>query len=333
MLNVAIIGSGYIGSLHAQMVNLSEKVNLVAIAERNEEVGKKVAKEHGCKWYADARELLESEAIDIVDICLPTFLHEEYVLLAAEYKKHVLCEKPVALSVEVFDRMVQATKNAGVKFMVAQSVRFSDMSIEIKKRYDAGEFGKVKMVYANRLTQHPAWAKWHRDPALSGGGLYDLHIHDVDFARYLFGPVKSVYALGYKNEDGCYNHVISSLTFANNVKAVIEGAYEMTEGFPFTTTFRLTGAQETIDYIMRAGANIKDANEKKHLRAFRVGKQPKDVDTSKYPDGILAEIEHFADCIVEDRDSEIVPLSQSRAVLVILEAIQRSMETGQAVNL
>lgn len=333
MLNVAVIGSGYIGSLHAQMVNESKKVNLVAIVERNEEVGKKVAKEHGCKWYADAREALENEEIDIVDICLPTFLHEEYVLLAAEYKKHVLCEKPVALSVEVFDRMVEATKNAGVKFMVAQSVRFSASAIEIKKRYDAGEFGKVKMVYANRLTQHPAWANWHRDPALSGGGLYDLHIHDVDFTRYLFGPVKRVYAIGFKNEDGCYNHVISSLTFANGVQAAIEGAYEMTEGFPFTNTFRMTGAGETIDYIMRAGANIKDADNKVRLRTFRRGKTPKEIDTSHYPEEILAEIEHFAACIDEDRDSEIVPLNQSRAVLVILDAIQKSMETGQAIDL
>ncbi|MBQ6830436.1 MAG: Gfo/Idh/MocA family oxidoreductase [Clostridia bacterium] len=333
MLNVAIIGAGYIGSLHAQMVNESEKVNLVAIVERNEEVGKKAAKEYECKWYADAREMLENEEIDMVDVCLPTFLHEEYVLLAAEYKKHVLCEKPVALSVEVFDRMQEATKKAGVRFMVAQSVRFSDMAIEIKKRYDAGEFGQMKMVYANRLTQHPAWANWHRDPALSGGGLYDLHIHDVDFARYLFGPVKRVYAIGYKNDDGCYNHVISSLTFVNGVQAAIEGAYEMTEGFPFSTTFRLTGAGETIDYTMRAGVNIKDAGNKKHLRAFRTGKQPKELDTSKHPDSILAEIEHFADCIEEDRNSEIVPLDQSRAVLVILDAIQQSMETGQAIDL
>lgn len=333
MLNAAIIGAGYIGSLHAQMINQSKKVNLVAIAERNEEVGRKAAEEHGCKWYADARELLENEDVDMVNICLPTFLHEEYVLLAAEYKKHILCEKPVTLTVESFDRMVQAAKNAGVKFMVAQSVRFGASSIEIKKRYDAGEFGDVKMVYANRLTQHPAWANWHHDPNLSGGGLYDLHIHDIDFARYLFGPVKSVYAIGYKNADGCYNHVISSLTFVNGVRAAIEGAYEMTEGFPFTTNFRMTGADETVDYVMHAGTNIKDADQKNRLRAFRVGKQPKVVDTTHYPDGILAEIEHFADCINEDRESDIVPLRQSRAVLVILAAIQESMETGQVINL
>lgn len=333
MLNLAIIGAGYIGSLHAQMVDLSDKVNLIAVVERSEEMGKQIAKKYGCKWYADAREMLENEEIDIVDICLPTFLHEEYALLAAEYKKHILCEKPVTLTVDSFDRMVQAAKNAGVKFMVAQSVRFSASSIEIKKRYDAGEFGDVKMVYANRLTQHPAWANWHHDPSLSGGGLYDLHIHDIDFARYLFGPVKKVYALGYKNEDGCYNHVISSLTFVNGVKAVIEGAYEMTEGFPFTTTFRMTGANETVDYIMRAGVNIKDTSQKNHLRAFRVGKQPKEIDTSRYPDGILAEIEHFADCIEEDRESDIVPLGQSRAVLAILAAIQESMETGEVISL
>ena len=127
MLNIAIVGTGYIGLCHAAAAVASEKVRLVAVAERNETAGKDAAEKYGCKWYADTEEMLQKEDIDIVDICLPTFLHEEYALLAARYKKHILCEKPVALSAEAFDRMTAAANKAGVKMMVAQVCRFCGM--------------------------------------------------------------------------------------------------------------------------------------------------------------------------------------------------------------
>lgn len=333
MLNVAIIGAGYIGLSHAAAALNSEKVNLVAIAERNEAVGKKAAEDYRCKWYADAEEMLQKEDIDIVDICLPTFLHEEYALLAARYKKHILCEKPVALSVDAFDRMCDAAKKAGVKMMVAQVCRFWDEYVDIKNRYDAGDFGKVKMAYAARLAQHPTWTAWMRNPEMSGGGLYDLHTHDVDIMRYMFGPCESVYAVGYKNDSGCWNHVVSSFTFKNGVKAVAEGAYEMTENYPFKMYFRITGDNLTCEYNLRAGLNIKDGNGTRSELVCKTGEEAELISTDNHSDGYRNEIEYFADCIVNDKEPEKMPLSESREVLQMLAAINRSLETGEIVKL
>lgn len=334
MLNIGIIGSGFIGCTHATAINNSDKVNLVAIADVNEAAGKKAAEDMKCKWYADAEEMLQKEQIDIVDVCVPTFLHEKFVLLAAQYKKNVLCEKPVALNVETFDRMVAATKEAGVKFMVAQVVRFWPEYADIKKRYDAGEFGEIKYVYANRLGQHPTWTKWHVDPNKSGGGLYDMMLHDVDYVRYAFGPVKSAYALGWKSETGCWNHVMASIAFKNGVKASVEGSMAMTDAYPFNMNFRIVGENKSVEYNLSAGLNLEDvAGAKRQEVLFETGKEPVMADVNQEEDAYQTEIEYFAECVEKDVEPSMVPLAESREVLELEAAIQKSLETGMVVEL
>ena len=104
----------------------------------SEKQGKDLAEFAGCDWYNDGESMLNTVDIDIVDICLPTFLHEQYVLLAAGHKKHVICEKPVTLSLESLDRMIAATKAAGVEFAVGQVVRFWPECIHAKDMVEAG---------------------------------------------------------------------------------------------------------------------------------------------------------------------------------------------------
>ena len=333
MLNVGIIGSGFIGCTHATGINNSEKLNLVAISDVNEEAGKKAAEEHKCKYYKDAEEMLKNEKIDIVDVCLPTFLHEQYVLLAAKYKKNVLCEKPVTLTLESFDRMVKATQEAGVKFMVAQVIRFWPEYVSIKEHYDAGEFGKIKMVYAARLAQHPTWTTWHKDPEKSGGGLYDLHLHDIDFVRYIFGKPKSIYAVGFKSDTGCWDHVVTSIKFKNGVNAVVEGAFQMTENYPFTMNFRIVGENKSVEYLLTAGLNLEDvASAKRQEVMFETGKQPEFIKVNQDEDAYRTEIEYFADCIEQNKDIKEVPLSQSREVIEMILAAKKSLETGKVVE-
>jgi len=164
MKKAAIIGGGYIGLVHANAYKNSAKVELAAVVDVNEEAGRKLAEEYDCVFYTDAQEMIDKEKPDFVDICVPTFLHEQFVVLAAKNKVNVLCEKPVALSVEAVDRMVAAAKEAGIVFMVAQVIRFWPEYVQIKKMYDRGDFGNIKMVYANRLAQFPAWMNWNQDP-------------------------------------------------------------------------------------------------------------------------------------------------------------------------
>jgi predicted dehydrogenase len=172
-----------------------------------------------------------------------------------------------------------------------------------------------------------------RNPEMSGGGLYDLHTHDIDYLRSLFGPCESVYAVGYKNDSGCWNHVVSNLTFKNGVKAVAEGAYEMTENYPFKMYFRITGDDLTVEYNLRAGLNIKDNNSARTELICKTGEKAELISTDNHSDGYRNEIEYFADCIVNDKEPEKMPLSESREVLLMLDAIRRSLETGEVVKL
>ncbi|MEI6100797.1 MAG: Gfo/Idh/MocA family oxidoreductase [Eubacteriales bacterium] len=333
-MNVAIIGTGFIGNAHATAIKNSKSLELAAICDVNEQAGQKVANEFSCAFYKDAEQMLKEAKVDIVDICLPTFLHEKYVLLAAEYKKSVICEKPITLTMESMDRMINATKAAGVKFMTAQVVRFWPEYVEIKKLYDAGNFGEVKMVYANRLAQHPNWAVWQKDPQKSGGGLFDLHLHDIDYLVYLLGAVKTVYAVGWKNDTGCWNHVMTSLTFTNGASAVAEGAYEMTEKYPFTMSLRIVGETKTADYKLIAGFNLEDVGSSiREAMLYQNGSDPEKIQADTTIDAYQAELEYFADCVATDKQPEVVLPESSREVLQVMLAIQSSLESGKAIQL
>jgi predicted dehydrogenase len=334
MADVLIIGTGFIGNAHATACSHSKLLNLAAICDVNEEAGKKAAETFGCRYYKDAEEMLTKEKADVLDICLPTFLHEKFVLLAAKHKKNVICEKPVTLTLESMDRMIKATKDAGVRFMVAQVIRFWPEYTEIKKLYDQGKFGDIKMVYASRLAQHPNWTEWHKNPKNSGGGLFDLHLHDIDFLRYIFGEAKSVYAVGWQSESGCWNHVTTSIVFKNGVKAVAEGAFDMTEKYPFTMSFRIVGENRTADYKLIAGLNLEDVDSSiREAMLFETGSDPKQISADTSVDAYQAELEYFADCVVSGKSTDQVPLAESKDVVRIILAIQKSLETGEVVNL
>lgn len=333
MLKAGIIGTGFIGNAHAEAYHNAGNAELVAIVDVNEEAGKKAAEKHNVKYYKDAEEMLQSEEIDIVDICLPTFLHEQFVLLAAKYKKHVVCEKPFTLTMESAERMIDATEQAGVKFMIAQVIRFWPEYTLIKEYFDEGKIGELKMVYANRLAQHPNWTTWHKDPDKSGGGLYDLHLHDIDYMCYLFGKVESVYAMGWQSETGCWNHVMSNLKFKNGQQAVVEGAFNMTENYPFTMSLRAVGSEGTIDYKFSAGFNLEDVDGASRSTVyFKNGEQPNVLDVEDY-DGYQKEIEYFADCIESGKPVDVVSPEDSKDVLAVILAIKKSLETGEVVTL
>ena len=196
MVHVAIIGAGFMGKTHLTAYKAMKNAKVTAVCDLNETQGRALAGEAGCAWYADGDEMLRTAQVDAVDICLPTFLHEQYALLAAKYKKHILCEKPVTLSLEALDRMLHAAEEAGVQFAVGQAVRFWPEYVKAKELYDSGALGTVKYARASRLSVHPAWSEWYRRPENSGGGLFDLHLHDIDYLCYIFGKVKQVYAVG-----------------------------------------------------------------------------------------------------------------------------------------
>lgn len=333
MLNIAIVGLGMMGKTHMSIYKNIVDARVVSVFDVNKDLGQKIANENSVVYYDDFENMIKEANIDVVDICIPTFLHEKFTLLAAKHKKHIICEKPVGLTLESLDRMISATKEAKVKLMIAQVVRFWPGYVEAKEMIEKNEFGKVKNVYANRLAQLPDWALWHKDPQKSGGGLFDLHIHDIDFLCYLFGKVKSVYATGIKEESGCWNFVTSVLNFENGVSATAEGIWGMTKGYPFTSSLRIVGEKKTYDYKMIAGFNLEDIeNTTKQIYIYDQHSEPeKQAISEEDPYGL--ELKHFVECIIENKETEIITVENSREVLCTLLSIKKSLETGELVFL
>ena len=186
MLKVALVGVGGISGAHILAWESMDDAELVAICDiRPERMENYPDKRH----YTDFDEMLEKEDVDILDICLPTFLHADFAVKAMEKGINVICEKPISLKREDVQRVYSTAKKNNVCFMIAQVLRFWPEYEVVKSIYDSGKYGKLLSASMHRLSGIPKWSwdDWMRDEKRSGLVPFDLHIHDLDFIVYAFG--------------------------------------------------------------------------------------------------------------------------------------------------
>lgn len=333
MFNIAIIGPGQIGQTYAQALKNSKKVNIKAFVGQENFQGRQFAEKYGANYYTSQDEMYNNETIDAVIIATPTFLHAEMVKKAIEHKVNIMCEKPFVLDYSTTLDLIQKANAAGVRLMVMQVMRFWPEYITLGKMVQCGEIGQVKNVYTHRISSHPAWATWHRDPEKSGGGLYDLAIHDIDYLYSVFGKVKSVYAAGVQETTGCWNNISAVIKFKNGVSAVTEVFMDITGEYPLSTAVRINGTQATVEYINKklavpgGGDNFVNS-----FVLYEQGKAPKGL-TIPYYNPYAAKVEYFADCVVGGELNDFVPCGDILYVLKVLEAIKKSLETGAVINM
>lgn len=191
MLKVALVGVGGISGAHISAWEAKEDSNLTALCDiRPEQMEKYPEKRH----YTDFDEMLDKEEIDILDICLPTYLHADFSVKAMEKGINVICEKPVSLKKEDVKRVYECAEKNNVKFMIAQVLRFWPEYEIVKDIYDKGTYGKLLSGSMRRLGLRPKWSwdNWMADENRSGLVPFDLHIHDSDFMVYAFGNPNKV---------------------------------------------------------------------------------------------------------------------------------------------
>ena len=187
MIKVGLIGCGFMGAMHANCYNNIDGVKLVAVADIRREKAEELA--CGAEIYADGKDLIERADVDVIDICLPTFLHAEYAVKAMDKVKYLFVEKPVALTNAQAKEMIEKAIKTGCQVQVGQVIRFWDEYVELKKIIESGVYGKVVNANFRRISPRPTWGwkNWLLDASLSGGAGQDLHIHDVDYVLSLFG--------------------------------------------------------------------------------------------------------------------------------------------------
>ncbi len=330
MKNIGLVGLGFIGNKHLEAYKHMENAEVKAIYTRN---GRKDDAEaltyHFVKEYD---ELLANKEIDIVDICLPSYLHEDYILKAAKAGKHIICEKPLTLTVESAHRILQEVNRNQVKLFVGHVLRFWP-EYEIIKSYSESDLLRtIEVIHAKRIGQSPAWSNWFQFPEKSGGALFDLHIHDIDFISYLLGKVESVYAVGTKNSYGAWDHVMTTLTFQNQSKAFVEASQKMPKGYPFTMSFRAQTSQSVLNFHLVAGENIENINNSEHQFWYYVH-QKKIPIPSDSSDPFQKELSYFVNCLENGEENQVIPNEDVLYTLQILEAIERSLETKSEIKL
>jgi len=329
-LRIGLIGAGFMGNMHAACYAQIKGVKLAAVTDLVREKAEKIANSYGCRVFDDAEQLIGSD-VDIVDICLPTYLHPKYTLQALEAGKHVFCEKPIALTVEDGKKMVEAAHRAGKRFMVGHVIRFWPEYVELKRFIDSGELGKLRALQLSRWTAYPHWSNWYTDPEKSGGPIVDLHIHDVDALIWLLGKPKDFYVRGTLNQ------VLVFYDYGQDGPEIVSiGGGFLPGPVPFRMAFRAVFENGTLDYdstretpasllICRNGA---EAPKPWHFTP------PRELQSAGNLGGnisevwpYLLELEHFVDCVRQGRDPEVVT---GDSAVAALELVLREREALNA---
>ncbi len=247
MIRVGLIGCGFMGTMHANCYKNIEGVEIVALADLRAEKAEELAAGTNAKIYGDGKELIANAELDIIDICLPTYLHAEYAMLAMEKVKYVFVEKPVALTVKEAKTMLKKQAETGAFVQVGQVIRFWDEYVELKKIIDSGKYGKVINANFRRLSPRPTWGwnGWLLDAALSGGAGQDLHIHDVDFALSLFGKPKRFYTV--RADGGEKNSYVNTLMQYCDKAVSVEGTWDLPGTRPFEASFRVVFEKAVVE--------------------------------------------------------------------------------------
>jgi predicted dehydrogenase len=328
MLKVALLGTGVMGSVHGNGYKNVCGAKVVAVCDLREEKGKAVASLHQANYYDNFDEMMRSEEIDAVDICLPTYLHKEFALKAIEQGKHVFCEKPIALNIEDAEEMVAAARKKGVKFSVGHVVRFFPSYKQAAEVVKSGKIGQVKLIRTTRTGAFPSWNwnNWYSNYDLSGGPLLDLVIHDFDWIRYNFGEIERVYARSFNGTVERKEHCMTTLRLKSGAIAHVEGSWAYPDGATFGTTLELIGTEGQLEFDSRKSSPIV-----KHIPNGLSTKIALESPLPSWQEPYTMEIQEFVNSIIEDREPLVTGEEAVSALRISLAAIEASKEAAPVV--
>ncbi|MGI9472782.1 MAG: Gfo/Idh/MocA family protein [Rubripirellula sp.] len=344
-IGIGIVGCGMIANFHAKAIADAEGAQLVACVDRNPDLASAFAEKQGCRAYSTLEAMLADPEVKAVSICTPSGAHLEPAVAAADAGKHVIVEKPLEITTERCDEIIEACKKSDVRLTVTFQSRFHESSKLMKKAVEEGRFGKI--------TMGDAYVKWYRSQeyydsgawrgtwALDGGGaLMNQAIHSVDLLVWLMGPVEEISAMTATmthERIEVEDVAVANLKFKSGALGVIEA-----------TTTSYPGALKRIEISGSEGSavleeeDLKDwqfANETdkdEEIRKTMCGQNesgggaadPSAIDHH----GHTMVFDEFISCIIENRPS-LLSGEEGRRSVEVIRAIYESAKTGQRVKL
>lgn len=344
-MKLGIVGFGFMGHCDADMMQTFEDIDLVAVADTNPEQLKDAPK--GVETYGSMDEMLKKADINVVMISTPNPSHLEMVKKAAEMGKHIICEKPAAMTVAEFDEMIEVAEKAGVIFTVHQQRRWDKDYRIMKEVYDRQLVGEMYVIKSQLYGVNGNMHDWHIYPEMGGGMLYDWGVHLIDqILDMVDSKIDSLYADLRKviNEkvDDYFNILIK---FKNEVTAEIElGTYYLTPKRAWFVGGNKGSA--IIDGFAGEGSIVRTAHLLENVpgRITMTAAGPTRSFGPPEP-GLLVEeplpkvnvdhrnyFEHFLKAFHGEEDIIVKP-EQVRRVLCVMEAVRESARTGEAVRM
>lgn len=338
MLKFSIIGAGKIAPNYAEAINLHKEATLFAVCDKNSLNGEHFARTYGVKKvFTEFTDLLQDSSVDVVCICTPSGMHAEMAVQAMQAGKHVIIEKPIALTLEDTDRVIEAAQNYGVKATVAFQKRFNPAIVQTKLAVDKGSFGK--MMHANTAV------RWYRDQnyydqdpwrgtaSMDGGALMNQCIHNIDLLRWMMGPVKKISGLTATRRHNIEMEDVgvSILEFESGALGIIEGS----------TAIYPADLEASLSIFGNKGTAIvggKYVDEIKTWQFYQeAAKETPTATSCSQPDTVHGEghfylIHDMVKAIKEDKQPSI-SLQDGRNALEIILAIYESSETGNSIHI
>ena len=344
-VKVGIIGLGFMGTTHYGIHKSNPTAEITAIADvdaakRKGDIRRVIGNIGGgdnsrpldltgIKTYADGMDLINDPDVDVVDICVPTFLHCQYVLAALKAGKHVFCEKPLARNVKEARAIIAEAGKSDKFFSVGMCIRYWPEYTYARELYKSGKLGKLRSATFTRLSPNiagNAWKNWFMDGKLSGGALLDLHLHDTDAVRFFFGRPLAVTAFGVNSisSDGTMDHVITNYDFGNGTLVAAEGGWLATKGVPFEMSFQIICEKATV-LFNSAGFKIYYENGKVE--------EPKPANP-QLPTGWHEELDYFLGCVQKNkRPDKFITLDEMLDSMIIITAEQQSADKRKTVKI
>ncbi len=336
MIGAAILGGGFMGATHAAgFAALGDRVSVKTVASRESERARKVADDLGATFTTDIDAALADDEIQLIDICLPTELHRQVTERALAAGKHVLLEKPIALTLDDADAIVNASAGSPGQLMIGLVLRFFAEYVAIQETLRTGELGEPLAASAYRLSQPADWNDWMSDTARSGGTPVDLMVHDFDQLNWLIGAPHRVFARAAGDAGAGAAHVIAEVEYDRAV-ASVEGSMAMPGSYPFSAGMRVVCEGGAIDHGFRAapaedGGNI-GGDLQSFLRVHPVDGPTRELDVEAV-DPWGAEIAYFVECIEQGQHVTRATAEQARDALKVSLATNRSLESGDVESI
>jgi len=310
MVKVGLIGAGFMGTMHSECYANIPNAQVVAVADVRKDKAKELAKKHGARAYVSPNTVLR-QAVDMVDICLPTYLHGRFVRRAARAGKHVVCEKPLSLKPREARGAVAAVREAGVKFMCAHVIRFWPEYQLLKQMKDEGTLGRLLSLNLTRMSPTPTWTwqNWIVQGPLSGGALADLHVHDTDFVRYLCGEPRAVDSVGTWNAERGWDHIFTNYHYPD-MAVTAQGGWNLPSGYGFYMAYHAVFERGSLTFDMRLDPPVTlctDDGQVTHPEAPKpdVGAAAGGGNISDLG-GYYIELKYFVDCIERGEEPSVV---------------------------